>query len=303
MQDNKKQENKVELTIQEKKALSINNQFMTKYQNKLANYFNGNKEKTLKFLSAMSMDMERNPDIALSDPKSVIDAYLNMAFLGFMPSQISGECYVVAYNNKYKDEKGEWKAKKVAQLQVGYQGWVTLFYKAGIQKITSDIIREKDIFSYSNGELKHEIDLTLSAEERGKPIGAYVRIMYKDQESVRYMNGKDILAHAQKFSKSFDPNGKYSPWNSANDPELNMWRKTVLKQFQKFLPKNETINLAMHIDNQESTLAERLPNAIEQSKSLLMGNFIKSPNETNKKTKENQDETQGPESDQGHLDE
>ena len=64
--------------------------------------------------------------------------------------------------------------------------------------------------------------------------------------------------HLKKFSKS--ANGqygdKYSPWNPDNDPELNMWRKTAIKQIAKILPKNEEIYKALDTDNGDSDIKE-----------------------------------------------
>jgi recombinational DNA repair protein RecT len=61
---------------------------------------------------------------------------------------------------------------------------------------------------------------------------------------------KDDIMNFRDFSQS--KGSKYSPWNEENDPELNMWKKTVLKQMVKYLPKNQTIAKAIEIDNLES---------------------------------------------------
>ena len=69
---------------------------------------------------------------------------------------------------------------------------------------------------------------------------------------------KDEVLAFKKFSKS--ANGqygdKYSPWNPDNDPELNMWRKTAIKQIAKILPKNEEIYKALDNDNDDSDIKE-----------------------------------------------
>jgi len=65
------------------------------------------------------------------------------------------------------------------------------------------------------------------------------------------MNSEDILKF-KTFSKS--ASSSYSPWNETKDPELWMWKKTVIKQLSKLLPKNETINKAVELDNQDSNI-------------------------------------------------
>ena len=73
----------------------------------------------------------------------------------------------------------------------------------------------------------------------------------------KYMAKDEVLAF-KKFSKS--ANGqygdKYSPWNPENDPELNMWRKTAIKQLSKILPKNEEIYKVLDSDNSDGDIKE-----------------------------------------------
>lgn len=277
----------------------------TKYINQIKNFFSDEK-KALKFLSAVRADVQRNAKLLECTPESIVNSYMTMAQLGFMPSTISGEGYVLPYNNS-KKVGNTWTTVMEAQFQIGYQGFVTLFYTAGVEKIMGEIIRKNDKFSYINGELHHEIDLFKSNEERGEAIGAYIKVVFRGETMVRFMNAKDILAHGKRFSKSYDPAGKYSPWNPENDPELNMWKKTVLKQMAKYLPKNEIINQAIAIDNNDSILADRLESAKEESESLTMGNLLKNPNDsTNNKeeeehNEENKDESKGTESNPTNL--
>lgn len=269
------------------------------YMKQLTNFFSDEK-KALKFVSSMIADTQRNPKLLECTPMSLINSYMTMAQLGFMPSNVSGESYVLPYKNK-KNINGKWVEVLEAQFQMGYQGLVTLFYQAGIEKIVSDIVRKNDKTSMINGELRHETDLELSNKERGEPVGAYVTIRFKGVENTRYMNAKDILAHGAKFSKSYDPQGKYSPWNKENDPELHMWRKTVLKQLAKYVPKNENINQAIALDNKDSIISDRLDPAKNDIPALTMGNVLKKNDiektfEEDARKEEGQDETGASES-------
>jgi recombination protein RecT len=261
----------------------LQNFLATNYMKQIKNFFSDEKQ-ALKFLSSVMADVQRNPKLMESTPQSLINSYIQMAQLGFMPSGVSGEAYVLPYNNSKKNGDG-WIVVKEAQLQIGYKGLVTLFYKAGVEKITAGIVRKNDKTTFINGEISHEVDMSLSASERGEAIGAYVTVKFKGESSTKYMNGKDIIAHAQKYSKSYDPNGKNSPWNPINDMEKWMWMKTVLIQHSKLLPKNETINQAIAIDYQDS----RISNVKEKLDmgELKMGAYLDKPkpkNETNKTT-------------------
>ena len=258
------------------------------YMAQIKNFF-GDEQKALKFLSSVMADVQRNPKLLECTPSSIVNSYITMAQMGFMPSGVSGESYVLPYKNTKKID-GAWVSVMEAQLQVGYQGLVTLYYTAGVEKIMSGIVRKNDKTSYINGELTHEVDLSLSQEERGEPIGAYVTAIFRGEKMTKYMNGKDIIAHAEKYSKSYDPTGKYSPWNPENDRELWMWTKTVIKQ-HKLLPKNENINKALALDNADSRISDMKEKL--QGGELTMGGFLETNNNDKKATNDEHNQDTG----------
>lgn len=242
------------------------------YMTQIKNFF-GDDKNALRFLSGVMASVQKTPDLLDCEPTSVINSFMTMAQLGLMPSDVSGEAYVLPYKTKH----GE-----IAQFQLGYQGLLTLFYRAGVKSIRAEIVREKDKFSYVNGKIYHEIDIFKSNKDRGKAIGAYAIGLLNGQEVAKLMNRDDILNMGKKFSKSY--NSTYTAWNEEKDPELWMWKKTVLKQLGKLLPKNETIYKAIDADNEDSDLMKPQKNMIEDS-GLQMGNLLK---EDKTKTHENQ---------------
>lgn len=248
------------------------------YQKQIENYF-GDPKQALKFLSSVVSAVQRNPALLECEPASVINSFMTMAQLQFMPSDVSGEAYVLPY-------------KGVAQFQLGYQGLVTLFYRAGVRLIVAEIVYSKDKFSYTNGVIEHSPDIF--ADDRGEAIGAYVIVTLASGEKLaKVMKKGDIMDMGKKFSKSFKSD--YTPWKEANDPELWMWKKTVLKQIAKLVPKNETIFKAVAEDNKESNVADRAERAKMESEGLRMGNLLKhNTNENN----ENQTENAASEGDQ-----
>lgn len=213
----------------------------TKYLKEVTNFFEGDKYAAMRFMTASIDYIRRVPKLVEANPVSLVNALMTIASFRFIPSSVAGEAYIISY-------AGE------ATFQIGYKGYVTLLYRAGMKKIDADIIREHDIYSMTDGELHHTVDLTKSVEQRGKPIGAYIRAMLPSGETVtKYMNATDILAHGKRFSKSFEKPD--SPWNPKNDPELNIWKKTVLIQASKFLPKNNELNRAMEEDFKDSNVS------------------------------------------------
>lgn len=249
------------------------------YMKQINNFF-GDESKALKFLSGVMADVKRTPALLDCSQETLINSYMMMAQLELMPSGVSGEAYVLPYKNRGKME---------AQFQLGYQGLVTLFYRAGVRAITAEIVYKNDYFEVVNGEITHKPDYF---SDRGNPKGAYVIVELQEGGKIsKVMKKEDILKIGEKFSKSW--NTSFSPWNEKNDPELWMWKKTVLKQVAKLVPKNETIYKAIAEDNKDSVVSERQDKAKEEAKSLQMGNLVQNNHDNNKKEETNKDETGG----------
>lgn len=240
-------------------------------QKQIENFF-GDPKQALKFLSSVIASAQRNPKLMQCTAPSVINSFMTMAQLGLMPSDVSGEAYVIPYNNKKKDEAtGRWYTVMEAQFQLGYQGLVTLFYRAGAKKVVAEIVHKADKFRVVNGEVYHEPDFF--AEDRGEAVGAYVIVELGTGGIIsKVMKKSEIMDIGSRFSKTYS--SESSPWNIKNDPQLWMWRKTVLKQIAKLIPKNETLLKAIAKDNEDSTIHHRAKLAIDESASLRMGNLL-----------------------------
>lgn len=269
-----------------KSELDLKDTLWKNYAAQIKNYF-GDEKKALKFLSSVVAAFQRNPKLRECTPVSVINSFMIMAQLELMPSDISGEAYVIPYNNK-RNINGQWVKVMEAQFQLGYQGLVTLFYRSGAKDIAAEIVRKNDKFSYVNGVLHHEPDVF--SDDRGEAIGAYVVVRLSSGGSVtKVMSAKEILLIGEKFSKSWSTAD--SPWKPENDPQLWTWKKTVLKQCGKLVPKNEIIVKAIDEDNKDSIIADRLEAAKKDTPALTMGALItdgKPKTEDNKKAPEGQ---------------
>lgn len=222
------------------------------YINQINNYF-GNEKRALRFLSGVMAAVQRNPKLLECEPTSVINSFMTMAQLELMPSDVSGEAYVIPYSNN-KKVGNRWEKVLEAQFQLGYQGLVTLFYRSGVKEIVAEIVYENDQFQFVNGKVHHEPDVF--TDDRGKAKGAYVIIRLKaGGEVTKVMSKKEIMDIAKQFSKSYS--GKHSPWDEKNDPQLWMWRKTALKQMSKLVPKNDAIRMAVEQDNKDSNIEDK----------------------------------------------
>lgn len=209
------------------------------YQNQVTNYFSGDKEKAMKFMSAVVHSTQKVPALLECSRETLMTAFMACAEYQLYPSSVSGEAYVLPYKGK-------------AQFQLGYQGLITLFYRAGVSAINTQIVYENDLFEYEEGlnaKLVHKP--TQFGQPKGEAIGVYAIAEVNGAKIFKAM-GKDEVLKFREFSQA--KGSDFSPWNAKNDPELHMWRKTCIKQLAKVLPKNETINKAIAKDNEESTL-------------------------------------------------
>lgn len=263
----------------------------------IENYL-GSPEKALEFMSNVVESVRRNPALLECVPATVISSFIVMASLKLMPSGVSGEAFVLPYKNKGRME---------AQFQLGYQGIITLLYRAGAKSVVAELVREKDSFELVNGKVLHKVNPLKSRADRGEVIGAYAIITNSSGGTVEsFMRMEDIHSHAKRFSKSYG--GDYSPWNASSDPEGWMPRKTVLKQAAKLAPKNEYLSRAIAEDNKDSVIGDRLDAAKESGKSLTMGSLAlehgKSTEEINAEAqaKSGEESQDGPHTTEGSQD-
>ncbi|MFA6158867.1 MAG: recombinase RecT [Candidatus Paceibacterota bacterium] len=289
-------ETKKELTTSDQLKL----QLAGDYLKQVTNYFSGDKEKAMRFVTSIMQSVRKIPKLYQCDRMSLLNAFMTMAQLGLMPSDVSGEAYVIPYDNNKKID-GKFVKVLEAQFQLGYPGIVTLLYRAGNREVIAELVREHDKFSIQRGKIFHEVDPRKTKAQRGAWIGAYSIIVTATGGTIEgYMAKDDILAHAQKFSKSF--NSDYSPWKEENDPEGWMPRKTVLKQTSKLAPKNEILMQALAEDNKDSIIADRLEAAKKDSEALSMGNILKHGKENQDKAGSEDQSANGPTDAEGPQD-
>lgn len=230
----------------------------TQYMKQIENLF-GDKDTALEFLTNVVASVQRVPKLLECTPESLLNSFMTMASLKLMPSAVSGEAYVLPYDNKKK-------GVVEAQFQLGYQGLVTLLYRAGVKSIVAEIVRSGDQFRLTNGKVRHEVDIF--SESRGAPVAAYVILTLPSGDTIeKVMTKKEIIEIAERFSKSY---GGFGPWDPKQDPQGWMWRKTVLKQAAKLAPKNPELNKAIAEDNKDSVIGDRqeAPKALPEAKDL-----------------------------------
>lgn len=204
------------------------------YLKQVTNYYAGNKEDAMRFMTAAIEYVRRVPKLLEVDKTSLMIAMVQSAQFRFMPSGVMGEAYIIPY-------------KKEAKFQIGYQGIISLLWRTGqIKSIKALIVYDNEKFEYSEGLETTLIHVpTKFGEKKGEPIGVYaVAHTTNGGRMFKVMSKEDVMG-IKAMSKAKDE--PFSPWNG-NDPEKWMWKKTCLIQLSKFLPKSQELQQAIEKD-------------------------------------------------------
>lgn len=180
-----------------------------------------------------------NPKLAqacMTSPVTFLGAMMNAAQLGLEPNTLLGQAYILPYNNTDKNTGA--KTLQV-QFQIGVYGYIALAYRSGeVSMIDAQVRYERDFFEMEYGldpKLRHKpYD---GPEGRGEVVGYYGIFKMKNGAfGFKYMTVEEVLAHAKRFSKSYNKKeGKFfGPWATDFDA---MALKTCLLKALKYAPK------------------------------------------------------------------
>lgn len=167
------------------------------------------------------------------DPASVLGVLVETAQLGLELST-GGQAYMVPFKGK-------------ATLIVGYQGYIDLAYRTGqVAVVKAEVVYENDEFEYRNqvgGSHAPWINHPKNEDElkaRGPLRGAYMTAVLKgsDQWIIHYLSRPEVLEH-----KSHARTDKVWSVHPAA-----MWRKTAIRDGQRWLPHDYTFGRAVTCD-------------------------------------------------------
>lgn len=234
------------------------------------------------FMTSVLQIAAQNQLLAKADPVSIYQAAAVAATLDLPLNQNLGFAYIVPYNQKYKDEKGAWQTKQVAQFQMGYKGFIQLAQRSGqFKSIYSTPVYEGQIVE-ANPLDGYVFDFAKRLSDKIVGYAAKFKLL-NGFEATWYMTIDQLRAHGSKYSKTFT-NDK-GLWNTDFDAMAN---KTVIKLLlSKFAPLSVEMQKAVisdqsvinnadtedvtYIDNQPEPVnkeEERLQLMIEDAKSL-----------------------------------
>lgn len=137
---------------------------------KQINVLVGNDEKKASKFGSALVQLSQNKNLTDCKIDTVIDVGFQIVQAGLNPNPLFGQAYVVPFKIKGKNNKPDFT---VAQLQVGYKGYIQLGYRAG-WKFKAIPVYKCDDFEYKFGGFEDEISLIPNYDERNEDSGNWI---------------------------------------------------------------------------------------------------------------------------------
>ncbi len=186
--------------------------------------------------------IQQTPKLADCTPQTVLGALMTCAQLGLRPGVSGlGHAWVLPY----------WDSKtrtNVAQLIIGYKGYVDLAYRSGqIATVIARTVYEQDTFDVEYGIDEKLIHKPAMSGDRSKPVAHYAIVkLANGGRSFWVMTEDEMQAWKRKYAPKNKAGNTVGPWVS--DYEA-MARKTCLLRLAAWMPKSTELSVAIQVDN------------------------------------------------------
>lgn len=209
-------------------------------------------KKSAGFITSVLQCVASNTLLAKCEPASIYQCAAVAATLDLPLNNSLGFGYIVPYNIKVKDARGNWIKKPVAQFMIGYKGFIQLAQRSGrFKNISATEIYEGQV--KSEDPLKgYEFDFKAKKSDKVIGYASYFELT-NGFEKTLYMSMEQVKDHGKRYSKSFDN-------------ESGLWRtdfhsmaiKTVLKLLiSKFGPLSIEMQNAFEVDQSSEDVVDQ----------------------------------------------
>lgn len=169
-------------------------------------------------------------DCATKNPQSVIDAVTNIAAIGISLNPAKKHAYLVPRKGKIC-------------LDISYMGLMDLAIQSGsIRWAQAVLVHATDRFSVVGVDKPPVHERDPFAKDRGDIIGVYVVAKTADGDYLTETMTRDEIDGIMNRSESVKA-GKSTPWKTDYG---EMAKKTVVKRAQKYWPKTDRLEKAVH---------------------------------------------------------
>jgi recombination protein RecT len=149
------------------------------------------------------MAVRRTPRLAQCDPASFMGSLMSASGLGLEPNTVKGHAYLIPFEMRrpkreggrvVTDDNGKWvwETYYECQFQIGYKGFVALFYRTGlITAVTAEAIYEGDKFEHRKGS-ENYLSYEKTLGPRGDLLGAFCYTRLKDGEAFTVLPAAEV---------------------------------------------------------------------------------------------------------------
>ena len=222
----------------------------------LSNFLNGdavkNKFKEIMgdrastFVSSALTVINQNKSLQNATKESVYNTLLIAASLNLPINSNLGFAYIVPYNESFKDDRGNWKKRQVAQFQMGYKGFKQLAIRSGQYKSLSAKPVYEGQYAADDSFLGFHFEWDKKVSNTVIGYASHFELL-SGYSSTFYMTIEDCKKHGKRYSKTFDK----GVWN---DDFEKMALKTVSK---------------LHLNSGEAPLSVEMQKAIRADQSVI----------------------------------
>jgi recombination protein RecT len=184
-----------------------------------------------RILKVALTSINKTPKLMQCTQASIFASIMQAAEIGLEPGGALGEGYLVPFNVKVKDERGQDHWEMQCQFIPGYRGMIALARRSGqIISLESHIVYAKDSFKCALG-LEPSLDHTPAWEELDPGPMRFVYAVAKLKDGGTQF---EVMSRAQVEGIRARSKAKDSgPWVTDYD---EMARKTVVRRLFKYLP-------------------------------------------------------------------
>jgi len=215
----------------------------------ISNYVYGAESSFQSMLSDRSLNFEREAGFAIqiltaneyvsklaaNDRQSVVNAVTNIAAIGISLNPAKKQAYLVPRKGKIC-------------LDISYLGLIDLAIQSGsIMWAQAELVHSGDTFTLNGFDKPPTHSYNPFSSDRGDLVGAYVVAKTHVGDYLTTCMSRSDIDSIKNRSESVKA-GKSSPWDTDYG---EMAKKTVVKRGQKYWPKTERLDMAVHHLNTE----------------------------------------------------
>lgn len=167
-----------------------------------------------KFHTFIMSTVAASKELQVCTASSLVGVFLKSKALNLPLDSALGLAYIVPYSG-------------MATLQIGYKAYIQLAIRSGAyQKMNAVDVRKGEIIKVNDFTETYEFQTLETDRDKAEIIGYYGYFKLHNGFSKEvYWSMEKLIAHARKYSKTFNSSG--SPWKTNLDA---MCKKTVLRQ-------------------------------------------------------------------------